>query len=226
MPNKKTLLAVGAAIAAIVLAVLGGSAILAHHDKAKAAQYEQAVAAAKGEAKAHREAAQASDAKATELATKVQEAVQAKASSDERASVAERKVARLKAGLGTSVPGLVQPGDPLHASMAPVEGVADLQAAVEKRDEVIAAQDEQIAAQKEQIAKRDDIITVQGQQIAQLTTSRDEWKTTAKHLQDQADAQALATAEYKKAMAMSELKTGIKYTLIGAVVGALAGSKR
>lgn len=94
---------------------------------------------------------------------------------------------------------------------APVEGVDQLQAVIEKQDEVISAQDQQIKAR--------DLV------IADLTVSRDQWKTTARHLQDQADAQALASAEYRKAIGSGERRAGIKWGVAGLAVGFLVGKR-
>ena len=211
IPSKQTLIIAAGAIVLTVAALWGGSAWAERHHKAKAEAAQLLVEQAKGEAKITREAAIKSDEKAAQAET-------AKLSADEKAATAKRELARLRAGLvnkppfisnpGVSAPG---PGADHNGNSPSVEGVAQLQATVSKQDEVIAAQDQQIKV-------RDNL-------ISQMTVSRDEWKATAGHLQDQADAQKLAADEWRKAVGSGERRAAIKWGVIGLGVGFLVGKR-
>lgn len=224
---NKRILEAAAVVALLIGAIWAASAWGEAKHKVRADRAEQAAALAKGQAQETRKSAELSDQRAA-----VSEA--AKQSADAIAATAKRELAALRAGLTHkppfssntvgSIPAVPAGGGGTIPSVS-VEGVPRLLAIIDEQNKdlsqlkaLVASEDSLIEAQDAQIKARDT-------QIQLLTVSRDQWKATAGHLQDQADAQALAAAEWRKAVGAGERRAGIKWGLIGMGVGFLAGRR-
>lgn len=224
---NRRLLEAAAVVVLLLGAIWAASAYGEAKHKQRADVAEKAVELAKGEAKITKEQAIKADEKAAQAET-------AKQTADLTAESAKRELARLRAGLAHKPPFLSTTGSttlpapgavPNGNLAASVEGVGQLQAILKECADdnsqlkaLVVSQDSLIEAQDAQIKARDT-------QIAALTQSRDQWRATAQHLQDQADAQALAAAEWRKAVGAGERRAGIKWGLIGVGVGFLAGKR-
>lgn len=197
------------AVCLVVVAVYSSSSYLERKHEAAATVLEQKAAVAQA-------FAQAAKAKAEESDRQVAAAQAATTDADSRAASAKRELAAIRASLPKRLPFSsetpVQAGEPgVSPQGVDAVGAGLLQATIDKQDEVIAAQDAQIKAR--------DVV------IADLTVSRDQWKATAKHLQDQVDVQKNLSEEYRKAIGAGERKASIKWGAIGLGIGFIAGRR-
>lgn len=197
----------GAVIAIMLTGLLAVQVTSCRKKQASEAQTQADIA--KGEANAHQNQAKASDAKMADLQAKLD----AKESDLGRLS-GERDVLLRKLATHTGQhPVVVPPGDPGGEVVADDRDslIVDLKAVVAKDAEVIASQSGVIIDQKAVILT--------------LTTSRDEWKSTAEARERQAMAQEAATKAWQKAVISAQWSGGFKGFALGAALGYLGGKR-
>lgn len=175
----------------MALGLVVGLALGQHHEARKAQALQTQSDQHEGAAQTHAASADVLDRQAAVKQTAVGNA-------DAHVEAAKRELARLQAALPIRTPVSIEP-------LPAIPGTVDASAALEKAQEVIAAQDEAIK-QRDQV-------------IAALTASRDQWKAAYEESQKALALQKLAS----ETAVHSESKRGFLHSLETGVVCAALG---